>query len=395
MTDERRVESASGGQSAPLIRCNQCGHEVPRLGFCVRCGDALSDEYSVQARREQRGRFAAAPDESARTVALVSTLFPQLPRAEMRAFRAALIAGVAAVVGIALLGFFPVALVVSAVLVPLLMVLYLWVVDIYEDEPIPVIGATMAWGAIAGIVFGLAMRTLQSESGLGGGPTLEAILLNGVGVALAEGALMLAGPLLLLPARRFNDVLDGATFGAASAVSFSGAHLIVQSVAVLGSGLRPTGDPLPWVVQLISLGVLQPVIAAGAVGAVTAAFWLRYRAPITDRHALGYVGMPAVALVLGAALLVGAGLAKSALPLVPQTVVLAILAAMALFWLRRALHLGLLQEAREIPIEGSVSCPNCGRPTPEHTFCGNCGISLRALPKHRRVPAAPVIQPPA
>ena len=85
-------------------------------------------------------------------------------------------------------------------------------------------------------------------------------------------------------------MLDGATFGAASAVSFSGAHLLVQSADLLGAGLRPAGDPLPWVIQLVSLGVLQPVIAAGAIGAVAAAFWLRYRAPITDRHALGIVG---------------------------------------------------------------------------------------------------------
>src|SRR5688572_17983021 len=175
MADER------GEPGAPLIRCNQCGHEVPRLEFCVRCGDPLRDEYSAEAKRQQRSRFAAAPDESARTVAIVSTLFPQLPRTEMRAFRAALIAGIAAVVAIALLGFFPVALVVAAVLVPLLMVLYLWFIDIYEDEPIPVIGATMALGAVTGVVFGLIMRGLQNESGLGGAE-LDSILLNGVGV---------------------------------------------------------------------------------------------------------------------------------------------------------------------------------------------------------------------
>jgi len=77
---------------------------------------------------------------------------------------------------------------------------------------------------------------------------------------------MIAGPIVLLRWKMFNDVLDGATFGAASAVSFTGAHLIVQSLAMLNAGLRPAGDPLPWVVQLLSLGVLQPVIAAGAMG---------------------------------------------------------------------------------------------------------------------------------
>jgi hypothetical protein len=381
-----------GELTEPLIRCNQCGNEVPRLEYCIRCGDPLSDEYSVESRRERRSRFAAAPDESARTVALISTLFPQLPRVEMRAFRFALICGVAIVVGLALLGFFPVALVASAVLVPLLMVLYLWIVDIYEDEPLTIIGATMAWGALTGVLFGLALQALSSGSSFGA-QGLGSTLIAGIVVPLVGGALMLAGPLLLLPMRRFNDVLDGATFGASSAVAFSGAHVIVQSIGVLGSGLRPVGDTLPWAVQVVSLGVLQPVIAGGVIGAVTAAFWLRYRAPVTDRSKLGAVGVPAAALAVGVAILVAAGLAKSTLPLIPATAVLAVLASLALLWLRRALHLGLLQESREIEITRSVGCPNCGRPTPEHTFCGNCGISLRALPKERRRAVAPPTVP--
>ncbi|MEX2546642.1 MAG: hypothetical protein WD830_02490 [Chloroflexota bacterium] len=366
-----------------LITCNQCGNQVPRLEYCIRCGDPLSDEYSADAKRERRGRFAAAPNESARAVALISTIFPQLPRAEMGAFRVALGAGVAIVAGLALLGFFPVALVAGAVLVPLLMVLYLWIVDIYEDAPLWVIGGSIAWGALAGVVAGVALRALPLSSSVGG-LKLDSVLLAGVGVPLVEGALMLAGPLALLSMRRFNDVLDGATFGAASAVSFGGAHVLVQALPILGAGLRPQTDPLQSVVQVVSLAVLQPVIAAGAVGAVAAAFWLRYRAPVTDRRALGLVGVPALALVGGAALLVAAGVAKAVLTLVPATLVLAVLAALALLWLRRALHLGLLQESREIEIERSITCPSCGRLTPEHTFCGNCGVSLRALPKGRR-----------
>lgn len=205
---------------------------------------------------------------------------------------------------------------------------------------------------------------------------------------------MIAGPLVLLRWERFNDVLDGATFGAASAVSFAGAHLIVQSLPIFSAGLSPAGDPLPWVVQMLSLGVLQPVIAAGAIGALAAALWLRFRAPVTDRHALGLVGQPVVALLGAAALLVAAGLAKTLLTLIPQTLVLAVLAMTALLWLRRALHLGLLQESREMAVEGDMRCPNCGLMTPEHTFCGQCGISLRAVPSARRsvkpdVPANP------
>jgi Flp pilus assembly protein TadB len=103
---------------------------VPRLKFCIRCGDPLTDELAAESVREDRRRFAAAPDERVNAVSLVSTLFPQLPRAEMRTFRLAFAVGVAIVVGLALLGFYPIALASAAVLVPLLFVLYLWDVDI-------------------------------------------------------------------------------------------------------------------------------------------------------------------------------------------------------------------------------------------------------------------------
>ncbi|MEA2678218.1 MAG: hypothetical protein QOJ81_2359 [Chloroflexota bacterium] len=373
----------------PLITCNQCGNQVARLEFCIRCGDPLTDEYGAEQVREQRRRFAAAPDERLNAVALVSTLFPQLPRADMRSFRLAFAAGVAIVAGLALLGFYPIALVSAAVLVPLLMVLYLWDVDIYEDEPVGIIGATMLWGALAAAAFAWLASGLPAPTGFGRANLLDT-LIAGVWLPLLEGALMIAGPLVLLRSRRFNDVLDGATFGAASAVSFSGASLIVQSLPIFSAGLRPAGDPLPWVIQMLSFGVLQPVIAAGAIGAFAAAVWLRYRAPISDRNALGPVGQPALALLGAAALIVASGLAKTLLTIIPQTLVLAVIAVVALLWLRRALHLGLLQESREIDVDGEIRCPNCGLMTPEHTFCGNCGISLRAVPSSRRSATADV-----
>ena len=329
---EEQPSPAAPSAAPSMITCNQCGNHVPRLEYCIRCGDPLSDEYTTEAKKQKRARFAAAPEESANAIALYSTLFPQLPHAQMSAFRVSLAAGVAIVAGLGLLGFFPVALVAAALLVPLLMVLYLWVIDIYEDEPIWVIGATMAWGALAGIVAGFILRGLPLGSSIGG-PKLDTILLAGVAVPIFEGVLMLIGPLLLLSQRRFNDVLDGATFGAASAVSFTGAQLIVQSLPLLGAGVRTHSDPLTSAIQLISLAVLQPVIAAGAIGAVVAAFWLRYRAPITDRSALGVVGMPLVALLAGAVFLVAAGLAKAVLTLIPATLVLAVIAALALIWL--------------------------------------------------------------
>ena len=35
----------------------------------------------------------------------------------------------------------------------------------------------------------------------------------------------------------------------------------------------------------------------------------------------------------------------------------------------------------EIPIGPAILCPECGKETPLHTYCGNCGTSLKALPR--------------
>ena len=61
-------------------------------------------------------------------------------------------------------------------------------------------------------------------------------------------------------------------------------------------------------------------------------------------------------------------------------------AVLALLWLRQMIHLGLLEEASEVDIGPPVTCTNCGKQTPRHTFCGFCGMSLAAQPKSVRPP---------
>jgi hypothetical protein len=68
--------------------------------------------------------------------------------------------------------------------------------------------------------------------------------------------------------------------------------------------------------------------------------------------------------------------------------VLVVLDAVALLLLRSALHVGLLEEAGEQAIGPEIRCANCGAMTASHTFCGNCGIALRALPSARTSPEA-------
>lgn len=404
--------TVDGGQAtepattAPgTIRCDQCGETVPDLTYCVRCGDPLGPEQRKGRPGRVRDTYAAVPGERANSLHLVSTIYPSLPREEIRTFQIALVAGAILIALLGILGFFPVAIVAAAVLVPLITIIYLYDVDVYEDEPLRVVAATFLWGLVTGALFAFAVARLfpvtatdivggSAVDGAGGGTPFPFV--RGVVGPIIAVVLMIAGPAVLLPYRRFNDVLDGATFGVASGVAFIGAQTLVTSVSLFASGLQPVGDPLPWVVRLLILGVGMPVVAAGAIGGLAGALWLRYRAPVKDRARLGPVGQPVVAFVIAAALLVVASLAELLLPdqLVPQLVVLGVvvlLAIVALLWLRRVIHLGLLQEASEIPIGPDIACPECGKPTPFHTYCGSCGVSLKALPRTRHREAAAAV----
>ena len=369
-----------------MTTCRRCAHEVPALEFCVRCGHPLDDDPAASPGDPAlRDQYAAAPEEGAVAVRIISTLFPQLPRADMETFRWALIIGLAAVIGLAVAGIYPVALLAAAILVPLLMVLYLYDVDVYEDEPIRIIALTMAWGALAGAVVGLLAAILfPLGTSITAGPSVETVVARGVLVPLVGGALMLLGPLALLRYPKFNDVLDGATFGAAAAVSFVGAQALTNAMALFSAGLRPAGEPLPWVARLLELGLAQPLLAAGVMGAATGAYWLRFRTP-SDRNRLGILGSPAAATLLALAALVVAAVGRLLLSQAIALLWLAVLAAVALVWLRRVIHVGLLQEASEIELQGTITCANCRRTTPYHSFCGHCGVSLRALPKSRGV----------
>jgi len=369
--------------------CPHCHGEVPEAPFCIRCGEPLQNRLSPYP-VEGRG-YAASPSERWFWPRVVSSIFPHLPHGDMRSFRVAFAIGTAAIVGLSAFDLFSLALVTAAVVVPFLSILYLWDVDLYEDEPLPVLGATAAWGVVAGVALGLVTRHLASPlSLLSGHASRHSIIWLGVVLPAVSFLLMLLGPLALLPYRRFNDVLDGVTFGAASAVTFLAAEALTNSADVLREGLTAPGDQGLWIARLLTLGVAVPVLGAGAVGAAAGVLWLRFRAPSTEGVGLGPIGKPAVALPAAAVALVAAHLSAVYLRQWGALAVTTLLAAGALVVLRRIIDLGLRQESAEREIGPAIRCPNCGRDTPTHTFCAHCGTALRALPKSgAAVPHAP------
>ena len=281
-----------------------------------------------------------------------------LPRDSHTSFRLALGLGTAAVIVLAVLRLFPVALIAAALLLPTLVVLYLVDVNVYEDEPIWVMGLTIGWGAVAGVGFGLIALAVE--------PSVGSVIVNGTSQYLVVQGLvlpfcgffvLLVGPLILLRYQRFNDVLDGVAFGATAAAWFSGAQAITYGVHLIGAGLRPGGAVLPWIWRLLSLAVGMPVLTMGAAAAACAALWLRYRAPARDADALGALGHPAVALPLAGLLVMGGAVGETFLPAGGWLAWLAAFDVVAISLLRRAIHVGLLEESSETPDRRRVHLP--------------------------------------
>jgi hypothetical protein len=313
---------------------------------------------------------------------IVSSLFPHLTRTSHLAFRLSLGLGTVVVVILAVARLFPVALIAAALILPLLVVLYLVEVNVYEDEPLWAVALTLGWGAVIGVGFGLlAIDITPRSSALIVQGSSQYLVGQGLILPFCGLFVLLGGPLVLLRYHRFNSVLDGVTFGAVAAAAFGGAEAITYGFHVLAHGLRPGGAALPWIWRLLSLGIAMPVLTMGAAAAACGALWLRHRAPARDVEALGRLGHPLVALPVAALLVMGGAVGETFLPAGAWLGWLVAFDLVVIVLLRRAIHVGLLEEALEIPIGPDFTCANCGSETARHTFCSNCGISLQALPK--------------
>ena len=140
------------------MRCDHCAHDVPDGVFCTRCGahQGTTDEFGNARTREHR--YAAHPGEHVAQPSVITTLFPHLGHHKVHEFRWALIVGLAGVLVLYIAGLITAAILVSAFLVPVLYLIYLYEAQVYNDEPAMVLGFTIGGGVIAGIVVTLLVH---------------------------------------------------------------------------------------------------------------------------------------------------------------------------------------------------------------------------------------------
>jgi ribosomal protein L32 len=383
---DRRASSRRAGDSAtpagpPLVLCPHCGSMVPAGEFCGHCGAQLSRGDAAR-----RNAFAAVPSEPVVHLSIVSTLFPHLPHRRGGAFRWALFAGGLMVVVLAALHLFAPATIAAVFLLPVLYLLYLYEVEVYDSEPWLLILATM----VAGVVLGYAFASFTGET-VGGleisRDTGTSILVAGVALPIVAQALMLVGPLFLYSFRsRLREPLDGLTFGAASALGFTLAMTLTALWPLLAGPLVGSGDPLDWVLRLMNAGILVMLINASTTSLITAAIWL-------NRYDLRHAGREWEASILATLMIgVSAQIIVAILAVVVPDLLLQVgirLAAVValLMYVRLVIHQALLAEGAVHEIGPDAPCPECHRVVPTMLFCPACGVA-RAAAKPTRMHSA-------
>ncbi len=367
-------------EGPPLVTCPYCGSVVPAGEFCGHCGAHLTT-----ANTRRTNAYTAAPTERVAHLSIISTLFPHLPHRRGGSFRVALVAGGAVVVLLAGLHLFAPATVAAVCVLPVLYLMYLYEVEIYEDEPWLVIGATMLTGAVLGLLFTNLVGGALSQLVITGDRE-TGFVLAGVAIPIVGQGLMLAGPLFLYFVRgRFREPLDGLTFGAASALGFTLASSLTTLWPLLAGPLVASGAPLDWAVRLTRVGLLVALINACTTAVVAAALWLhRFDRRRVDRPWPTSL-LATVSIAFGVQIALGM-LAFVIDNLLVEVAVFAVAAVALLLYLRLVIHDALLVEGAEHEIGPESPCPECHRMVPTMAFCPSCGAARAAAPKQARQP---------
>ena len=364
------------------MRCDHCAQDVADGVFCTRCGahQGTTEESGNAKLREHR--YAAHPGEHVAQPAVFTTLFPHLGHHKIHEFRWAFIVGFAGVLVLYLAGLITAAILVSAFLVPVLYLIYLYEAQVYRDEPATILGFTIGAGIVVGIVVTLLERVVYNPFNYNNINPLGGVTIS-IGALLFVGFLMpvvqevlKAVPAFFLPNRKdFPETVDGLVFGVAAGLGFALAEGLIGFSSALTS-LPAHVAPGNWIYDLTTLAVFQPLLQGSATGMVVATIW-RYRRGRLGGREIGGVAMAVIAHIAFSAgtLVLKDSSVNPLFILVWQAVVVGGL----LIYIRYLLHHALLEEAGHMGFAETV-CPNCHTHIVAAGFCPNCGMALTASP---------------
>lgn len=388
------MSNGQGGPSTqplapvPSQSCPHCSNVVPAGIFCGACGSHLSHPSDKLSRRRPHS-YAAFPEEPVFHLSLVSSLFPHLAHRPAALFRfaSAVLVGLLLLFGATDLEAPVVA--VAALGLPLLFQLYVYEVDVYEEQRVGLSALSLLAGAGLGVGWALV-----------GGPVVAGALqpdvvhpLGGaraVGAAVAVpaiGQVLMCVPVMVAalyrpPRWHGREPLDGFALGASSALGFTFAAVVTNMASSLSGGLFPGRTFVSLASEALVRGLAEPVTAAAATGLIGLCLW----AWLPNGATRNYWLSPGTPLALAIGTQVGEGFADQArLADVPLLLVHLAGAAALLVALRVGIHRVLLAEQRAVVVGPPRACAHCHHIVPAMPFCPACGVAEGATSKrHRR-----------
>jgi hypothetical protein len=391
------------------LNCPRCHAELPDVAhYCHVCGqDVRSDDLT------RRRSFAAKPDEPVASFALVSTIMPRGAGERPQTYRIALTIALVVALVAAIFGALPIAILVAAFSIPIVYIVYLYDVNLWEDEPIPVTGLAFGLTGVLTILFTMLVMWLQRPvipttsldgSNLAAGPSVWTFLLVALVVPIVGEAIRQVGPILLASRPEFDDLMDGLTFGVISGVAYASFDTIVRYWDLLVGG-RVETDPGLWMSLVFLHGFVKPLVLGTATGIACAEYSGLGRGydGFTPRYYRGVIEAVLANIGFWGGIYLFSFLTDPTLSVVLSTGWGLLILGILILRVRNILHTGLMEAALERSArEGGVGeaaelrfCVRCEMPLLDNaSFCTACGTAVRAQAKpHKTAVSAAVAAP--
>jgi hypothetical protein len=378
------------------LNCPRCHAELPDVAhYCHVCGqDVRSDDLT------RRRSFAAKPDEPVASFALVSTIMPRGAGDRPQTYRIALTIALVVALIAAIFGALPIAILVAAFAVPIVYIVYLYDVNLWDDEPLPVTGLAFGLTGVLTIIFMMIVMWLQRPTiptasldgtDLGAVPSVWTFLLVALVVPIVGEAIRELGPILLASRPEFDDLMDGLTFGVISGVAYACFDTIVRFWDLLVGGPAEV-DPGLWMSLVFLHGFVKPLLLGTATGIACAEYSGLGRGydGFTPRYYRGAIEAVLANIGFWGGIYLFSFVGNQTVSVVLSTGWGLLILGILILRVRNVLHTGLMEAALEQTVrDGGVGqtgelrfCARCEMPLLDNaSFCTACGTAVRAQAK--------------
>lgn len=388
--------------------CPRCQSQLPDVAhFCQHCGqDLRTDDLA------RRKSFAVKPDEPVTSFSLVSTIMPRGVSEHPQTYKLALVLALTLALVTAIFGALPLAVMIAAFAIPVVYIVYLYDVNLWEDEPIPVVALAFGLTGVLGLVFTIGWTLLRGETfrvgeftpdgngALGVSPVVGDFLLAALLVPLVGEALRQIGPILLARRPEFDDLMDGLTFGVISGVAYASFDTVVKHWDLITGGSVGVDEPGMWASLIFLEGFVKPIVMGTATGIACAEFSGLGRGydGFTPRYVRGLLEAVVANVLYGGGVYLFGFVPNATLGVLLSIIWGMLIAAVLILRVRTVLHHGLMEaaleaEAREVVGDEELEfCRRCEMPLVAHAaFCNACGMAIKVQrslhpDRHHQVP---------